>query len=73
MKHVRAVVLALRLLGVIVVVFNGLDIIRCLLGMIVDSGSSVAYMGTFISGAFGVLVGIAMMIIAGVIKKKFIN
>ncbi len=73
MKHVRAVVLALRLLGVIVIVFNGFDVIRCLLGMIVDSGSSIAYVGTLISGAFGVVIGIAMIIIAGVIKKKFID
>ena len=73
MNHLRAGVLALRLIGVILVIFNGLNVIRCLLGMIVDSGSSIAYVGTLISGAFGVVIGIAMIIIAGVIKKKFID
>ncbi len=72
MNHIRAGILALRLLGVILVIFNGLDIIRCLLGMFVDK-SSIAYMGSLIISGFLLLVGIGMMIVAGIIKKKFIK
>ncbi len=73
MKHIRAGVLALRLLGVIVVVFNGLDVVRGLLGMFVDKNSNIAYMGAFISSALGLLIGIVMIVGAGIIKKKFIR
>lgn len=72
MNHLRAGVLALRLLGVILVFFNGLDIIRCLLGMIVDK-SSIAYVSALIIGGFWLLVGIGLIIVAGIIKKKFIK
>ena len=73
MNHLRAGVLALRLIGVILVIFNGLDVIRCLLGMFVDNQSSIAYIGSFISSGFLLLIGIVMMIVARVIKKKFID
>ena len=69
MNHLRAGVLALRLLGVILVIFNGLDIIRCLLGMIVDK-SSIAYVSALIIGGFWLLVGIGLIVVAGIIKKK---
>lgn len=72
MNHLRAGVLALRLLGVILVIFNGLDIIRCLLGMIVDK-SSIAYVSALIIGGFWLLVGIGLIVVAGIIKKKFIK
>ena len=73
MRRRRAIVLALRILGVIVIIFGGIDVIRCLLGIIVDNQSSIAYIGTLISGGFWLLIGIGMMIAAGVIKKKFIK
>ena len=72
MNHLRAGVLALRLLGVILVFFNGLDIIRCFGGMIVDK-SSIAYVSAIIIGGFWLLVGIGLIIVAGIIKKKYIN
>ena len=72
MNHLRAGVLALRLLGVILVIFNGLDIIRCLLGMIVDK-SSIAYISALIIGGFWLLVGIGLIVVAGIIKKKLIK
>lgn len=72
MNHLRAGVLAIRLLGVILVFFNGLDIIRCILGMISDK-SSIAYMGSLINSGFLLLVGIGMIIVAGIIKKKHIK
>lgn len=72
MNHLRAGVLALRLLGVILVIFNGLDIIRCLLGMIVDK-SSIAYVSALIIGGLWLLVGIGLIVVAGIIKKKFIK
>ena len=72
MNHLRAGVLALRLIGVILVVLNGLDIIRCLLGIIVDK-NSIAYMGSLIISGFWVLVGIGLMVVAGIIKKKYVK
>ena len=72
MNHLRAGVLALRLIGVILVIFNGLDIIRCILGMIVDK-NSIAYMGSLIGSGLRLLVGIGLMIVAGILKKKFIK
>ena len=72
MNHLRAGVLALRLIGVILVVLNGLDVIRCLLGMIVDK-NSIAYMGSLIISGFWMLVGIGLMIVAGIIKKKYVK
>lgn len=72
MNHLRAGVLALRLIGVILVIFNGLDVIRCLLGMIIDK-NSIAYMGSLIGRGFWVLVGIGLIIVAGILKKKFIK
>ncbi len=72
MNHLRAGVLALRLIGVILVIFNGLDIIRCILGMIVDK-NSIAYMGSLIGRGFWVLVGIGLIIVASILKKKFIK
>ena len=74
MNHIRVGVLALRLLGVILVIFNGLDIVRCLLGMIVDiDKSSIAYVSALIIGGFWLLVGIGLIVVAGIIKKKFIK
>lgn len=72
MNHLRAGVLALRLIGVILVIFNGLDIIRCILGMIVDK-NSIAYMGSLIGSGLWLLVGIGLMIVAGIIKKKYVK
>ncbi len=72
MNHLRAGVLALRLIGVILVIFNGLDIIRCILGMIVDK-SSIAYMGSLIGSGLWLVVGIGLMIVAGIIKKKYVK
>ena len=72
MNHLRAGVLALRLIGVILVIFNGLDVIRCLLGMIIDK-NSIAYIGSLINSGFLLLVGIGLMIVAGIIKKKHIK
>lgn len=72
MNHLRAGVLALRLIGVILVVLNGLDVIRCLLGIIVDK-NSIAYMGSLIISGFWVLVGIGLMVVAGIIKKKYVK
>ena len=71
-RHTRAFVLMLRILGVVLLVFVGLNIIRCLLGIFTD-GIIIAYMGTLIKSAIGLLVGIGMLIAAGVIKKKFIT
>ena len=72
MKHIRAGTLALRLLGVVLVVFSGIDIIRCLLGMIADNGG-IAYISSLINSGLVLLVGIAMIVVAGIIKKKFIR
>lgn len=72
MNHLRAGVLALRLIGVILIIFNGLDIVRCLLGMIVDK-NTIAYMSSLIISGFWVLVGIGLMIVAGIIKKKYVK
>jgi uncharacterized membrane protein len=72
MNHLRAGVLALRLIGVILVIFKGLDVIRCILGMILDK-SSIAYMSSLIISGFWVLVGIGLMVVAGIIKKKYIK
>lgn len=72
MNHLRAGVLALRLIGVILVIFNGLDIIRCILGMIVDK-NSIAYMGSLIGSGLWLVVGIGLMIVAGIIKKKYVK
>ena len=72
MNHLRAGVLALRLIGVILVIFNGLDIIRCLLGIIIDK-NSIAYIGSLINSGFLLLVGIGLIIVAGIIKKKHIK
>lgn len=73
MKHIRAGALALKLLGVILVIFGGLDIVRCLLGMFVDDNGNIAYLSTFISSGFLLLIGIVMMIVASIIKKRFIK
>ena len=72
MNHLRAGVLALRLIGVILVIFNGLDVIRCLLGMIIDK-NSIAYMGSLIGSGLWLVVGIGLMIVAGIIKKKYVK
>lgn len=72
MNHLRAGVLALRLIGLILVIFKGLDVIRCLLGIIIDK-NSIAYMGSLIISGFWVLVGIGLMVVAGIIKKKHIK
>ena len=72
MKHIRAGALALKLLGVILVIFGGLDIVRCILGMFADN-NSIAYLSSLMSSGFLLLIGIAMMIAASVIKKKFIK
>lgn len=72
MKHIRVGSLALKLLGVILVIFGGLDIVRCLLGMFADN-NSIAYLSSLISSGFLLLIGIAMMIVASIIKKKFIK
>ena len=72
MNHLRAGVLALRLIGVILVVLNGLDVVRCLLGIIIDK-NSIAYMGSLIISGFWVLVGIGLMVVAGIIKKKYVK
>lgn len=71
-RHTRAFVLMLRILGVVLLVFVGLNIIRCLLGIFTD-GSIIAYMGTLIKSAIGLLVGIGMLIAAGAIKKKSVR
>ena len=72
MKHIWSGALALKLLGVILVIFGGLDIVRCLLGMFSDN-NSIAYLSSLMSSGFLLLIGIAMMIAASVIKKKFIK
>lgn len=72
MNHLRAGILALRLIGLILVIFNGLDVVRCLLGIIVDK-NSIAYMGSLIISGFWVLVGIGLMVVAGIIKKKYVK
>lgn len=69
MKHKRAVVLALRLLGVIFIIFNSLDLVRCILGMITDHGG-IAYISEIIISVLWILGGIIMIIAAGIIKKK---
>lgn len=71
-RHTRAFVLMLRILGVVLLVFVGLNIIRCLLGIFTDR-IIIAYMGTLIKSAIGLLVGIGMLIAAGVIKKKSVR
>ena len=73
MKHIRAGSLALKLLGVILVIFGGIDIVRCLLGMFADSNGSIAYLSSLISSGFLLLIGVVMMIVASIIKKKFIK
>lgn len=72
MNHIRAGILALRLIGVILVFFNGLDVIRCILGIFVDK-SSIAYMGSLIGSGLWLVVGIGLMIVAGIIKKKYVK
>ncbi len=71
-RHTRAFVLMLRILGVVLLIFVGLNIIRCLLGIFTD-GIIIAYIGTLVKSAIGLLVGSGMLIAAGVIKKKFIT
>ena len=71
-RHIRAFVLMLRILGIVLLVFVGLNIIRSLLGIFTD-GIIIAYIGTLVKSAIGLLVGIGMLIAAGVIKKKFIT
>ena len=72
MKHKRAVVLALRLLGVIFMIFNGFDLIRCILGIITD-GNVIAYISQVIIDVLWILGGVIMLIAAGIIKKKYIR
>lgn len=72
MKHIRACALALKLLGVILVIFGGIDIVRCLLGIFADN-NSIAYLSSLMSSGFLLLLGIAMIIVARVIKKKFVK
>lgn len=72
-RHTRAFVLMLRILGVVLLVFVGLNMIRCLLGILTDSVGIIAYMGTLIKSAIGLLVGIGMLIAAGAIKKKSVR
>lgn len=72
-RHTRAFVLMLRILGVVLLVFVGLNIIRSLLGILTDNVSIIAYMGTLIKSAVGLLVGIGMLIVAGVIKKRSVR
>lgn len=69
MKHKRAVVLALRLLGVIFIIFNGIDLVRCILGIITDNGG-IAYISQTIINVLWILGGIIMIAAAGIIKKK---
>lgn len=73
MRHIRASVLAMRLIGIILAAFSGLDIIRCLGGIILnlrEGLGTIAYTGSLIRSGFWLLVGIALMIAAGIIKKK---
>lgn len=69
-RHMRAVILMLKILGIVLLVFAGLNIVRCLLGIFMD-GNVIAYMGTLIKSVVGVLVGVGMLLAAGAIKKKF--
>lgn len=68
-RHMRATILMLKILGIVLLVFTGLNIVRCLLGIFTD-GNVIAYMGTLIKSAVGVLVGVGMLIASGAIKKK---
>lgn len=69
-RHMRRTILMLKILGVVLLVFTGLNIVRCLLGIFMD-GNAIAYMGTLIKSAVGVLVGIGMLVASGALKKKF--
>ena len=69
-RHMRRTILMLKILGVVLLVFTGLKIVRCLLGIFMD-GNAIAYMGTLIKSAVGVLVGIGMLVASGALKKKF--
>lgn len=69
-RHMRRTILMLKILGVVLLVFTGLNIVRCLLGIFMD-GNAIAYMGTLIKSAVGVLVGIGMLLASGALKKKF--
>lgn len=69
-RHMRRTILMLKILGVVLLVFTGLNIVRCLLGIFMD-GNAIAYMGTLIKSAVGVLVGVGMLIAARAVKKKF--
>ena len=68
-RHMRRTILMLKILGVVLLVFTGLNIVRCLLGIFMD-GNAIAYMGTLIKSAVGVLVGIGMLVASGALKKK---
>lgn len=69
-RHMRATILMLKILGIVLLVFAGLNIVRFLLGIFMD-GNVIAYMGTLIKSAVGVLVGVGMLIASKAIKKKF--
>lgn len=69
-RHMRATILMLKILGIVLLVFAGLNIVRSLLGIFMD-GNVIAYMGTLIKSAVGVLVGVGMLIASKAIKKKF--
>lgn len=71
-RHTRAFILMLKILGVVLLVFVGLNIVRCLLGIFMD-GNVIAYMGTLIKSIIGLLVGIGMLLAAGAVKKKHIG
>lgn len=51
-RHMRAVILMLKILGIVLLVFAGLNIVRCLLGIFMD-GNVIAYMGTLIKAWSG--------------------
>ena len=72
MKHKRAVVLALRLLGVIFIIFNSFDLVRCILGIITDNGG-IAYISEIIISVLWILGGVIMLVAAGIIKNKYIR
>lgn len=62
MRHIRASVLAMRLIGIILAAFSGFDIIRCLGGIISnlrEGLGTIAYTGSLIRSGFWLLVGIA--------------
>lgn len=72
MKHKRAVVMALRLLGVIFIIFNSFDLVRCILGIITDNGG-IAYISEIIISVLWILGGVIMLVAAGIIKNKYIR